>query len=1742
VSAESIWDGVISFSVQDNNVAGAVDGIIGQLQSKIAELNKMPGVEVGQQIFGSFESGAAGASRLIEQLKLQLNELNAAGRGLQTPGVGNLNPEAYREQIALTRQLVAGTENAIRSVEQLAKAQLEVAATAVKAPYVDPGMSVRNVNPYPNAYSYEGADQAAAMGRTGVPGGGPSTTSPELAAAEAARIRDLASGRVAEASVIDGATALGAAEIRSATALMGVEKAEKNLGNDEIDATVRIKALLTSWRESTNASLALEKAQLEAAAAIGRVTLVAPVGVNTSGVDPDQPAKIQQLQLDLAINTAKETQLRLQLESNIAEGWQLGAIGKGAVTEAEMAQAQIKTLASQERLQAAVAKQADEAAGGSGGGGANAITMLKYYAFYQVFQMGQSAITAVKTATEEYSLAVNQLSIALGVSYDQAQKTAAGYAQIGQGLATPPAVAVTAATQFTRFFQDNSGASGDVGAQLGSTINLLEGRNAAQGQEQAMVTKALDEVAAIAHNYDMGASGASDIYSAATVIAQHYGQTGGSQLTTGTAQIADLLKMSGFSADQGLALVGQVVQSTGTTSDMAAGDLKRLFGRSGSNTFQSLFSQYDINPNQSVKGEMGQLSLKFQDLDPTQQTAIIQKLGGGRSGAAALATIVDFQSIMAEGQKAAADPNAAKTQADLKLATFAGQIETIKTDLLELATDLGSSGLGGSFTLLLAGVDPLVRGLDATIQGLDLLPGWFNTAAVGVTALGIAFRVLGTQGMTDTLTKVSQFGPFGKSADKVAAVAPVAYTTAAESAAVSAAAATDLRVAADARLSAAEKAVTDAEVGSAEERVAASRELVAAQAEVTATTGEAATAIRAQIVADAELVTAAAAAAAGEEKQAAAGGLAALGTAAGGAVLAMAPIVAILAAIALYGGAKSAADTGAQGVKDAISGAAAGDAGVKSGSVSQIQTAIAGLNASTTDINSSSSGMGGGFLFAVGDIATLGGLSDAQNKALGAIAAKRNELQAALADLQAKQKAVSDASPGSDLFGQSYSNVDMGIRLMKSGQLSPAASSKALSALFANTNAGTAAGDVTAGQEFNPVSGTQGVADEIKRVIAVAGRAINPLDQQAQLETLLPHIAEMQAVASKISDPMARGDALSSAQDQIDIITKAVSGNLVKLTTDRIASIKAMSSNQGANDTQIRALLTSSMNTEANLGDVTSLVALANVGDVAFLKNFGANLHAQDQIAHDHLATAQAAANAALASAKLQADAAAPGLAIGGGLHILPTDPAGLAAAGAGQKKADGFRAQIAANDKAQQDARTQIPAAAAAAGETQAQADAWLKLTEQALVLQKEALVKQLDAVVVANAEAAAQNAMLASLMPSTGTSGAPAGTFNVPGTGAQPGVSAPKPAGPVPMTPAQQKALDYKNQMQAISDQADKAMATFNAAMSIAAPSGSALAPGKAVTDAYAAQEAMLAAQATSGDPVSQAAAALRVAQYKMTEGGQTQAQYWQNLKALHDAQYALGQAEMGAASAQISSSAISGDPMSAAIVALQVAQNQLNSAVGATAYYGALKSLHDAQYALGQAQMTAANDAYQLGLDLTNPLVVAREKVVEAQRQLAFDQGRGALPDVTNKDALALKQAKSAADKAAFDQQFSDQSTNYNLQRESLSAYLSYLNAQHNYLTAVHSKTRQQVDELNQVDQALQGLANAMQGQFNLGAIKVPTVYEARAAGQGSMVSNTVQITINGTDIPAVKAILATYVGPAAMSTAGSVARKV
>jgi hypothetical protein len=274
-----------------------------------------------------------------------------------------------------------------------------------------------------------------------------------------------------------------------------------------------------------------------------------------------------------------------------------------------------------------------------------------------------------------------------------------------------------------------------------------------------------------------------------------------------------------------------------------------------------------------------------------------------------------------------------------------------------------------------------------------------------------------------------------------------------------------------------------------------------------------------------------------------------------------------------------------------------------------------------------------------------------------------------------------------------------------------------------------------------------------------------------------------------------------------------------------------------------------------------------------------------------------------------------------------------------------------------------------------------------------------------------------------------------------------------------------------------------------------------------------------------------------------------YYVALKALHDAEYSLAQAKAEAATAQANASVFPGDPLGAAMVAIRTARAALaRDVVGSAQYWNDLKALHDAQYAYATAQLDAANVAAQLGSDLTNPVEQAILAVQDAQARLARDAGAGAPSNVLDRDALAVKSAENAAEAAAFNQRFSDAQTNDQLGRISHQAYLSYLKHEHDRLTSIAGRTRQQQDELNQIDQAIKSANEQLTGQFNLGDIKIPTPYEARRSiaaqmGGGSYtgLNSTVTITINGADVDKVKQVLGQYIGPAALTARTAAPRR-
>jgi hypothetical protein len=219
------------------------------------------------------------------------------------------------------------------------------------------------------------------------------------------------------------------------------------------------------------------------------------------------------------------------------------------------------------------------------------------------------------------------------------------------------------------------------------------------------------------------------------------------------------------------------------------------------------------------------------------------------------------------------------------------------------------------------------------------------------------------------------------------------------------------------------------------------------------------------------------------------------------------------------------------------------------------------------------------------------------------------------------------------------------------------------------------------------------------------------------------------------------------------------------------------------------------------------------------------------------------------------------------------------------------------------------------------------------------------------------------------------------------------------------------------------------------------------------------------------------------------------------------------------------------------------------GTESYYSALSGVREAQSALAQAEREQADRVARLGSDLTNPVEQARLDVEKARAQLTADQASGQGPDVVTQDQLDLKNAQNTQEAAAFNQRISDLQTAEDLGRISHTAYMSYLQAEHDRLSAVANRTRQQQEQLDQVDKLMKSASEQIQGQFNIGDIKLPTIYEVRRAIASNAPTSVADyshsnnvININGAPLEQVLEYLETYLGAGAQVVTATAGRKI
>ena len=256
-----------------------------------------------------------------------------------------------------------------------------------------------------------------------------------------------------------------------------------------------------------------------------------------------------------------------------------------------------------------------------------------------------------------------------------------------------------------------------------------------------------------------------------------------------------------------------------------------------------------------------------------------------------------------------------------------------------------------------------------------------------------------------------------------------------------------------------------------------------------------------------------------------------------------------------------------------------------------------------------------------------------------------------------------------------------------------------------------------------------------------------------------------------------------------------------------------------------------------------------------------------------------------------------------------------------------------------------------------------------------------------------------------------------------------------------------------------------------------------------------------------------------------------------AIADLKYRLRQEQGAIVTARDRASVVPGDDIGAAASAIRVAQHNVREALrGTVEWFEAQAELRQAQAEYGRVMRQHAANHHMLHVDITDPVATARVELEAARANRAA----AASPWEATNAELEVRRNESALEAAAFRQRIGDLQMNEQLGRITHSTYMAYLSSEHQRLASIAHRTRQQQDQLNEVEQLMQAAADEMSGQFNIGDIKLPTVYQVRRAVGAQLAAERAgspqafkneynsQITLNGVDFQQVVDYLNTALG--------------
>lgn len=317
---------------------------------------------------------------------------------------------------------------------------------------------------------------------------------------------------------------------------------------------------------------------------------------------------------------------------------------------------------------------------------------------------------------------------------------------------------------------------------------------------------------------------------------------------------------------------------------------------------------------------------------------------------------------------------------------------------------------------------------------------------------------------------------------------------------------------------------------------------------------------------------------------------------------------------------------------------------------------------------------------------------------------------------------------------------------------------------------------------------------------------------------------------------------------------------------------------------------------------------------------------------------------------------------------------------------------------------------------------------------------------------------------------------------------------------------------------------------------------------------------ARTSPNNSLDQARAGLEIANRRLRDQLPGTTGFFQALTAVRAASLALSRAFADrAAAADGAAAARAGSEVARAASQVRIATATLRAqAPRTTEFYNAQAALFEAQRAFAEATRNAASVSLQLGSDITDPVAQASIASRIAERKRREIRKAGGDRAAIEQADLEARTAAVALEQAVFDQRLDRARTDAELGRTSQTTYVNFLKSEEARLGGLANRTVQQQAQYDQVQRELQSLNKQLSGQFNLGDIKIPTPFEVRRSlaatrteqearqdalagsfggpfkGPGfrsDTTSQVVNVTVNGNDTNAMKAVLSQYLGAAA-----------